>query len=117
MASSSEVTTEVVHDGEVCILTVSGDLCDDSAITVRDCLMEAPSDETKHIALQCSKIGYVSSAGIGMLVAVLKRMHQQGVSMVLCDLHDELQELFALTRLDQVFTIAPSLQDWRDTQK
>ena len=117
MASSPEVTTDIVHDGDVCVLTIAGDLCDDNAVEVRECLMGAPSDATKHIVVECAQIGYVSSAGIGMLVAVLKRMHQQGIGMVLCSLNEELKELFALTRLDQVFTIAPSQQVWRETLK
>lgn len=116
-SSSSEVTTDIVHDGDVCVLTVAGDLCDDSSIAVRECLMGAPTADTKHIVVECAGVGYVSSAGIGMLVAVLKRMHQQKINMVLCSLNTELQELFALTRLDQVFTIAETQEDWRQTQE
>ena len=48
-----------------------------------------------------------------MLVAILKRCRQLDVQLVLVGLDENMRELFRMTRLDQVFTVAGSLASWR----
>ena len=47
-----------------------------------------------------------------MLVSMLKRCHQVGLELALAGLGPEIRELFSLTRLDEVFPIAPDLEAW-----
>ena len=60
-------------------------------------------------------VDYISSSGIGMLVAILKRCRQLDAQLVLVGLDENMRELFGMTRLDQVFTVAESLDSWRRT--
>lgn len=58
-------------------------------------------------------VDYISSSGIGMMVSILKRCHQAGVDFAVYSLTPDIHELFTLTRLDQVFTIAPDFGSWQ----
>ncbi|MCA8961965.1 MAG: STAS domain-containing protein [Planctomycetes bacterium] len=101
-----------LHDDvhEVCL---SGSLCDDGIDVARQALADLIDQDAPKIAINMGGVDYVSSSGIGMLVSVLKRCHQSNVAFALCNLTEDIHELFSLTRLDQVFTMAPDVQSWR----
>jgi anti-sigma B factor antagonist len=93
-------------------LCLCGDLCDGGVLETRRAILEAIEGGAPRIAVDLSGVEYISSAGIGMLVSMLKRCHQNGLDFALAGLNEEVRELFSLTRLDEVFPIAPDLETW-----
>ena len=93
-------------------LCLRGDLCDDGVVEARRAILEAIGAGAPRIALDLSGVEYISSAGVGMLVSMLKRCHQNGLELALAGLTAEVRELFALTRLDEVFPIATDIESW-----
>ena len=93
-------------------LCLSGDLCDDGVLEARRAILEAIGAGAPRVAIDLSGVEYISSAGVGMLVSMLKRCHQNGLELALAGLTTEVRELFSLTRLDEVFPIAPDLESW-----
>jgi len=93
-------------------LCLRGDLCDDGVLEARRAIMEAIGAGAPRIAIDLSGVEYISSAGVGMLVSMLKRCHQNGLELALTGMNAEVRELFSLTRLDEVFPIASDLESW-----
>ena len=48
----------------------------------------------------------IDSSGLGVLVSLAKRIRDAGGELRLANLHDELQTLFELTKLDTLFQIS-----------
>lgn len=90
-----------------------GSICDEGTSLVQKTILDLISPDISRLAIDCEHVEYVSSSGIGMLVSALKTAHREGVSLTLCALSDELRELFSLTRLDQVFQLAESMDAYR----
>ncbi len=116
MATQSRTLSCTVEKvGEVHCLKLDGSLCDEGIAVGRKAIFDALGDGATRLAICMQDVDYVSSSGIGMLVSVLKRCHQQDVRLALCGLNPDIRELFTLTRLDQVFTIARDVDAWLKT--
>lgn len=113
--STQDLETEVQRQNDVTIVAIKGALADEGILKAREVLHETLGTGVQKIAIEMQGVNYVSSSGIGMLVSVLKKAHQANIDLALCGLQSDIQELFQLTRLDQVFSIARDVDTWRKT--
>ena len=67
---------------------------------------------SRRYLLDFSKVKYLSSQAIGMVVALNKKlMGQTDAGLVLCGVGPQLLQLLKITRLDRVFKIAKTAED------
>lgn len=94
-------------DGDTRIVTVA-DRRIDAAVAIqfkdqiRDLIAEAPA----RVVLDLSNVTFVDSSGLGAIVAALKQSGSPQ-RLELTGLTRNVQKVFALTRMDRVFTIHP----------
>lgn len=112
---NTPITCQVQVSDETHVVALCGSLCDDGIDTTRSFLCDIIDGGATQIAIDMQGVEYVSSSGIGMLVSILKRCHQADIEFALCSPTTDIHELFTLTRLDQVFTIAPDLESWKSS--
>ena len=63
------------------------------------------------VVVDLSQTEYVDSAGLGTLVLLNKEARAAGGCLVLAGLSDHVRDLLRLVRLDEVFTIAATVED------
>jgi anti-sigma B factor antagonist len=63
------------------------------------------------VVVDLSKTEYVDSAGLGTLVLLNKEARAAGGCLVLAGLSDHVRDLLRLVRLDEVFTIASTVEE------
>ena len=51
------------------------------------------------------RLDYISSAGLGILLATYKRLHDSGKTMVLKNMNEYVRRVFQVSGLDRIFTI------------
>ena len=79
---------------------------------VGDQLYSLVEDEGhKKILLNFGNVQYLSSAALGKLINLKKKVGAVKGKLKLCCIHPDLLEVFRITRLDQVFEIYASLDD------
>ncbi len=66
------------------------------------------SDGRKQLLLNFTGVEFLSSAALNKLIILDKKVKSNGGKLVLCELRQEINEVFAITRLDQLFTIKAS---------
>ena len=54
---------------------------------------------------------YVDSSGLGALLSISKKIHEQGGELVLASLNGDLRTLFELTKLDTLFNIVGNREE------
>ncbi|MBR7033833.1 MAG: STAS domain-containing protein [Clostridia bacterium] len=59
---------------------------------------------TKELILDFEKIGYISSAGLRVLLSAQKAMNEQG-EMKLCHVNDAVNDIFEVTGFSDILTI------------
>ena len=58
-----------------------------------------------HLVLDFRHVKFLSSAVLGLLIRISKRIHEQGGDLRLCNIHPGIYEVFKITRLTNVFDI------------
>jgi anti-sigma B factor antagonist len=60
------------------------------------------------VTLDCSKLEYISSAGLGVLLKTHKRLLASGGKLRLSGVSRHLQDIFGYSGFDQLFEIEPA---------
>jgi len=60
------------------------------------------------VALDCSGLEYISSAGLGVLLKTQKRLLGEGGKLRLTGVNRHLQDIFGYSGFDQLFEIEPA---------
>jgi len=63
------------------------------------------------VLLDMTKVSYMNSAGIGIIVDTFKKFRDNGGRMVLCNLISDITKLFEVTKLNRFIEIFPSVDD------
>ena len=88
------------------LVVLRGDLDLATAPELRECLVKV-IDEGERVVIDLEAVGFLDSAGLGILVGGLKRARTRGGELELvCTGQDVLKPL-EITGLDRVFTIHP----------
>jgi anti-sigma B factor antagonist len=69
------------------------------------------SDNSPLLIIDVSDMPYIDSAGIGCLVGAHVSRDNSGRKLVLVGANDRLLTSLRVTKVDQLFTIAPTVQD------
>jgi len=62
-------------------------------------------DVVPDLVLDCSRLRFLSSAALGKLITLDKKVRVRGGRLKLSNVRPEIYELFAITRLDRLFEI------------
>jgi anti-sigma B factor antagonist len=66
-------------------------------------------EQGRKIILDLSNMEYLSSAGVGILIGLLKKSKGRDGAFKLCSLQEPLRELFDLLRLNNIFEVYSTL--------
>ena len=90
------MSLEIAQDqrGEVRILTLTGRLDLDSAATLQLALEDQITGGAKHIVLDAASLGYLSTAGLDVILATNDKL-KSGGSLRVCGLNPGLREMVA----------------------
>ncbi len=64
------------------------------------------STVTKSITLDCKDLEYISSAGLGALLATQQRLKATGNGLKLINLNKHIRDIFMFTGFEKIFEIA-----------
>ena len=103
----SAASPNVQQRGDVKIITLSG-----GKVRVVEDLMEAELEgltkESRggHLLLDFSKVEYINSDDLGVLINLHKKMQRLGGRLTLSNLNAQVYEVFTVTRLHTLLTIS-----------
>ena len=60
-----------------------------------------------NLILDFSNVKFLSSSVLGMLIRISKKIYETAGQLCLCCITQKIDEIFTITRLDQVFQIMP----------
>ena len=66
---------------------------------------------TPNIVLDFVNVRFLSSAVLGLLIRISKKVYQKNGKLRLCSIYPKIFEVFKITRLDKVFDIYQSRAD------
>ena len=101
------MTTDSILDNNILFLRLTGDLIGspDTQQLVQS-VDEHLGDAVLHCAVDLSAVRYINSTGIGVLVSLLTKFRSRGGEMVLINPADHPKKMLALTKLNNIFSVA-----------
>ena len=90
----------------VLILSLSGDLIgEDNGANILDKVNTAIQDKIRVCIIDISKLRYINSSGIGVLITILTKFRNKGGEVYLMKPSESVQKLLVITKLNAIFHI------------
>jgi anti-anti-sigma factor len=96
---------ELDREGPVAVLRIAGDITSASEGDLMQAYALAVGSGTSAVVLDFSRLEYMNSGGIGLLVTLLVRAKRGGTRLIATGLSDHYRQILALTRLDEAIEI------------
>ena len=97
--------------GNVLILSADGGIDSTNAEELAGQLETLIQAGARNLIVDCSKLGFISSYGLAVLVRLHKRLARVGGDVRLAAVQSRVVELLELTRLARVLQIYPNVDD------
>jgi anti-sigma B factor antagonist len=101
-------------DRDVLILSADGGIDSVSAEQLVSELETLVAVGARKLIVDCSRLGFISSYGIAVLVRLHKKLAERGGDVKLAALESRVARLIALIGLERVFQIYPNVDDARN---
>ncbi|HEY2395294.1 MAG TPA: STAS domain-containing protein [Rudaea sp.] len=103
------MSIEIRHEeqGEVRILVLSGRLDTETSADLELALQDLQAAGATQFVIDLGEIGYVSSAGLRVLLALAKQLDGGHGSLKLCALNDAVKQVFDVAGFSKLFAIFP----------
>ena len=91
------------------IVRLEGEIDASSALQLDKTIEQIVQEETTHLVIECTNLTYISSAGLGVIIASLKDMQQEKRKVVLANVDPTVMDIFTVLGLENHLHIAPDL--------
>ena len=106
-----EPTFEVAEYGRWAVMRVMGEIDMATAPRLRQHVQTVTARGPEGLVLDLDQVEFIDSTGLGVMVGAAKRMRiNDGQLRIVCS-QPHLNELFELTRLNEVFDLYETLED------
>jgi anti-anti-sigma factor len=101
----SATVIELDQEGPASILRIEGDITSASEDDLMAAYGLAMANGATAVVLDFSRLEYMNSGGIGLLVTLLVRAQRAGGRLVAMGLSEHYRQIFSLTRIDEAIEI------------
>jgi len=98
-------------DGDVLILSADGGIDSVNAEELVDELGKLVDSGARKLIVDCSRLGFISSYGIALLVRLHKKLSERGGDVKLAALESRVARLIAIVGLERLFQIYLNVDD------
>lgn len=105
-----QITSETAEE-EIAVINVAGELDLYTAPRLKESLLAAFEDGIKKVLIDMSAIHFVDSSALGVLIGGVKRLKPEGGKMVLVSVDENVNWIFRITGLNNVFDIFPTKEE------
>jgi anti-sigma B factor antagonist len=96
----------------VLVLRLSGDLIgEDNGANILDKVSTAIQDDVRTCIVDISKLRYINSSGIGVLITILTKFRNKGGEVYLMKPSGTVQKLLVITKLNAIFQVIQSEEE------
>lgn len=104
-----KVTTHTTAD--TLTLVLDGELDASSAVVLDAELNKPEIVNYKKILIDCQRLSYISSAGLGVFISHLQRLQDSDVKLVFFNMQEKVFNVFEILGLDSLMNIVPTEQE------
>ena len=91
-------------------LILDGELDASSAVILDTELNKPELLNYKKVLIDCQRLSYISSAGLGVFISHLQRLQDSNVKLVFYNMQEKVFNVFEILGLDSLMTIVPTAE-------
>lgn len=92
-------------------LRLQGELDASSAVGLDDVLSAEGVTQYRRVLIDCSRLDYISSAGLGVFISNLQRFQEANTVMIFFGMQEKVYNVFEILGLDALMTIVGTQQE------
>ena len=96
---------------DVSVLELGGHFDNVAAPKLKEALTKLTKENRLKIVVDCTKLNFISSAGIGAVLAVVHTIRAQGGDVKMCAMNEKVMTVFRLLGLEDVLESFPTLAE------
>jgi anti-sigma B factor antagonist len=101
---------EIVKQENYCLINLNGELLESSqGSLLLEELEKKLNEGTLNFIIDFSKLNFLNSSGLGILVRMLTKIRNKSGELVGFGLNEKVNKLLVITKLNQLFTIKDDL--------
>lgn len=104
MTDTFSVTTEQPTD-DVAVIVLSGEVDIYTAPRFKERMLELLDAGVDHLVVDLSRVSFIDSTALGVLIGGVRRVNSTGGSMALVVVSRPVERVLSITGLDRVFSI------------
>ena len=98
-------------EGNIMIIDFDGDLIgEENGPDIIEVVNNQISEGKTKCAVDISKVKYINSSGIGVLITILTKFRNKSGEVILINPSDHVKKLLVITKLNAIFNIADNMQ-------
>ena len=99
------MNTNITEKDGKYVVALEGELDTAHALEVEQAMQPLHEVSQKEITIDCTKLEYIASGGLRILLGLLKSAKANGNKVILKNLNDEIKEVFKMTGFIDLFDI------------
>ena len=100
-----------VNEENYHVMAIEGDLDASSCIMLDKAISEAVEKNEKKIIIDCSRLSYISSAGLGVFMSYIQDFENNNISLVLFQVSEKVKNVFEILGLDELINIVNTKEE------
>jgi anti-sigma B factor antagonist len=96
---ATQIEAVVRHVDDAAVVDLSGNIDAAAESELTRAYAEATQNAAKTILLNFSRVEYINSTGIALIVGLMAGARKDGLTIAACGLSDHYREIFEITRL------------------
>ncbi|EJF09189.1 STAS domain-containing protein [Pontibacter sp. FD36] len=105
------VTTDAIGKGV--LLRFKGELDASSSVYADNALEETIAASSGFVLIDCSELTYISSAGLGVLLAAFQACNLKEMDLVMVNMQPKIRNVFEILGLDRLIKSAETVEEAR----
>jgi len=106
------LTVDSRNTGEdVSLITLEGEIDVYTSIQLKQDIAVILESGAKYLVLNLSKVEYLDSTGLGVLIGTLKKLRENGGNLVIVGPAMRIMRIFEITGLYKIFAIYPTEEE------
>lgn len=101
----------IEKDDHLSIVRLCGELDANTALAADDALQSAVKKDCKALVIDCSKLEYISSAGLGVVLATMHACNHQNIRLAFYGLQPKISNVFSILGVEKIIKIARSEEE------
>lgn len=102
---------DISHKNDTAVLTLEGKIISLADVTLLKEYVETNFLFNEDLILDLEKLVYLNSTGINFFVRLFTKTRNNGKEMFIASMNGTVKNLFEITKLDKVFSIAENVEE------